>query len=870
MKKILSILVLFFVTFSVFATHNRAGEITYEQISEFTYKFTIVTYTNTVSAADRPEVTVFWGDGTSSDIQRVQETQMIDDIKQNIYMGQHTFSGPGVFAVIMSDPNRNEDIVNIPGSVNIVFTLKTILRIDGLLGFNNTPILLNPPVDKAAIGIRFVHNPSAFDVDGDSISYKLATCLGENGVPITAYGLPNASDTIYVNPITGDLVWDTPEITGNYNIAMEIEEWRNGLKIGSIIRDMQIRVTETNNHPPVIDPPQDYCVTAGEYLTFDVTATDQDDDGILLSASGGPFQMEENRAIFDTVFATSSVTGTFQWSTHPTHVRRLPFTVVFRAADNNSDVSLSDYQESKITVNAPEPTNLTAIPSTNTVDLTWAYSPNTIALGYRIYRKNSSYTYSPPDCVTGIPEDAGYELIKETTTPQTFSYTDGSIGNGLIQGYEYCYRIVAYFDDGAESYPSDEVCVELKRENPIFIETTVNITGEQNGEIYLKWLRPTAYDETIFLPPFHYKLYSSVGINTSNYSLIEEIPGVTSFEYNHLDIDTKNQGYTYKITLFGTDSQGKEIQVGTPAYTTSVFLEATPADRRIDINLNHETPWTNYQFVIYRKSADELCNPNTEAYDSVGVSNTPEFTNYGLENDKYYWFKAKTTGEYGLDYLPAPLVNFSQESCISPNDTTPPCKLSVSLDSNCENLNNILSWEFKDCENDAAEYLVYFSSTTAGELELVETITSKDQFSFEHFPETSLAGCYAVAAKDSAGNSIPADELVRYCVDNCTYYELPNIFTPNGDGVNDLYTPLPYKFVSEIDIQIFNRWGNLIFQTSDPEINWDGKDQNTGKAVSDGAYYYLCDVYEQRLTGIEVRNLNGFIQIIGNNDSGNK
>ena len=53
------------------ATHNRAGEITYKQISAYTYQVTLVTYTDSRSvSADRPSVDIIWGDGKTSTIVR--------------------------------------------------------------------------------------------------------------------------------------------------------------------------------------------------------------------------------------------------------------------------------------------------------------------------------------------------------------------------------------------------------------------------------------------------------------------------------------------------------------------------------------------------------------------------------------------------------------------------------------------------------------------------------------------------------------------------------------------------------------------------------------------------------------------------------
>ena len=102
------------------------------------------------------------------------------------------------------------------------------------------------------------------------------------------------------------------------------------------------------------------------------------------------------------------------------------------------------------------------------------------------------------------------------------------------------------------------------------------------------------------------------------------------------------------------------------------------------------------------------------------------------------------------------------------------------------------------------------------------------------------------------------------CLDNCPVYELPNVFTPNTDNINDTYTPfLPYRYISRIDIKIYNRWGELVHQNTNPLISWNGTDLN-GKELAEGVYYYTCEVWESRLTGEVKREqpLKGFIQLI--------
>lgn len=63
-------------------------------------------------------------------------------------------------------------------------------------------------------------------------------------------------------------------------------------------------------------------------------------------------------------------------------------------------------------------------------------------------------------------------------------------------------------------------------------------------------------------------------------------------------------------------------------------------------------------------------------------------------------------------------------------------------------------------------------------------------------------------------------------------------------------------------MKIFDRWGKLVFNTSDPAVNWDGKDITTNQPCSDGTYFYICDVFEITLSGIVKRNLHGSLTIL--------
>jgi gliding motility-associated-like protein len=72
---------------------------------------------------------------------------------------------------------------------------------------------------------------------------------------------------------------------------------------------------------------------------------------------------------------------------------------------------------------------------------------------------------------------------------------------------------------------------------------------------------------------------------------------------------------------------------------------------------------------------------------------------------------------------------------------------------------------------------------------------------------------------------------------------LPNVFTPNEDGINDEFKPINNINVSEFDLAIFNRWGNLMFASNDITKAWNGKANE--KHVSEGVYFWKVNYVNQ-------------------------
>lgn len=73
--------------------------------------------------------------------------------------------------------------------------------------------------------------------------------------------------------------------------------------------------------------------------------------------------------------------------------------------------------------------------------------------------------------------------------------------------------------------------------------------------------------------------------------------------------------------------------------------------------------------------------------------------------------------------------------------------------------------------------------------------------------------------------------------------KIPNIFTPNSDGINDKFEIIAKNFKIYY-LQVFNRWGVLVFESKDATTLWDGTMHNRGNACSDGVYFYILNLID--------------------------
>lgn len=105
-----------------------------------------------------------------------------------------------------------------------------------------------------------------------------------------------------------------------------------------------------------------------------------------------------------------------------------------------------------------------------------------------------------------------------------------------------------------------------------------------------------------------------------------------------------------------------------------------------------------------------------------------------------------------------------------------------------------------------------------------------DQSTSSHFLFTA-PGEYWVEVSN-AGCKEKIDFIVAEA--NCApVIQMPNVFSSNGDKINDVFTPLAVENISEMQTIIMNRWGNVIFETDNPAVMW------TGEGMNEGTYFWV-------------------------------
>lgn len=153
------------------------------------------------------------------------------------------------------------------------------------------------------------------------------------------------------------------------------------------------------------------------------------------------------------------------------------------------------------------------------------------------------------------------------------------------------------------------------------------------------------------------------------------------------------------------------------------------------------------------------------------------------------------------------------------------------------------------------------NNSVGGKTYLWELGAGKISFDFEPefmYPDTGLYNVKLIVTSENHCNDTLVKQLYIYPDVNLFF---PNAFTPNGDGVNDVFfgKGVYHTFMKEYNLYIFDRWGGLVFESNDPLKTWYGSKFNSGSILPQGVYVYK---YNYKNPKGKVFKGKGFVTII--------
>ena len=240
-----------------YATHLLGGEIRAENVSGQTYKISAQLYFDVspggLGSSDAQNmIKLCFGDGNTADVQRTSYTKLSGDqngITIGTYEVTYTYPSSGIFQISTNVTNRTGNLLNFTNAELSEMFLWTVINTQVQ---NSTPILPTPIFSAGAKQI-FTVDLKPVVTDADSITAHLQklskSSPGTCGVRSIneKYAYPNEvskKGTFAVDRTNNKLVWNAPELLGNYIYAVVIDEWRNGVKISETYREGLILVTD--------------------------------------------------------------------------------------------------------------------------------------------------------------------------------------------------------------------------------------------------------------------------------------------------------------------------------------------------------------------------------------------------------------------------------------------------------------------------------------------------------------------------------------------------------------------------------------------------------------------------------------------------
>jgi hypothetical protein len=220
------------------------------------------------------------------------------------------------------------------GTVQAGSTLYVEARLDNSTADNSSPQFTNDPVLFACMNRDIHFNNGMYDADGDSLVYHLTDAIGAVYVfPYTGQQPVTSVPPVTCDSFTGDFFMHPAAIESG-PVVFEIREYRNGVMVGSVLREVNVYTVPCNDNMPAESgmngtSQQILYVLPGDTACFDIFSDDLDTAEALT--------MTWNNTIPAAAFSTAGSphpTGTFCWTPSPADVRSQPYMFTSVIRDN--------------------------------------------------------------------------------------------------------------------------------------------------------------------------------------------------------------------------------------------------------------------------------------------------------------------------------------------------------------------------------------------------------------------------------------------------------------------------------------------------------------------------------------------------------
>ncbi len=358
MKNIYLSTLLILLSLQASATHLMGGEILIHDLHNGKHVVTLMAYRDTVGIPMALSATFnFSGPNgqsfsTTTDYDSIISGNLLPmypyGVEIYLFIDTVIIPSPGLWEVSWSNCCRNAAIQNLSAPLSETMLLKTSLLVD-TASPNSTPFFIVPAAIFLPLQTPWQYNPLPFDVDGDSLHWRLDTPLTSVSQYCAGYTDP-ASDTsnpFSIDPVTGSISW-TANTMGNFVATILVDQFRNGQWMGNIRRDMQFIVVNPGLGFPQWGGLSNFNKDSLGHFTFDLIAGEKFTLNLWAQHSNSQRMADMDMGAFSEIFLNANnqatfkvyrnaisrrIQGVFNWTPDLLNIRQDPYLVSFRISD---------------------------------------------------------------------------------------------------------------------------------------------------------------------------------------------------------------------------------------------------------------------------------------------------------------------------------------------------------------------------------------------------------------------------------------------------------------------------------------------------------------------------------------------------------